>query len=82
MRTTQTRHETSQACERLIRRAVTLAALTIPRPVCGEALPNKYGEMHAEDLERIAESWRSVLRDRFAALNSCPAPSRPHLELG
>jgi hypothetical protein len=64
---TQTTHETDQSRERLLRRATTLAALAIPRPVCGEVLQSNYGWMRAEDLEQIAEGWRSLLRDSFAA---------------
>ena len=64
---TPTTHDTDQSRERLIRRVATLAALAIPRPVCGEALQSNYGGMPVDDLEQVAEGWRPVLRDSFAA---------------
>jgi hypothetical protein len=67
MSQTQTKPETDQTCERLRRRVATLAALAIPRAVCAEALQSMYIAMHADELEQIAEGWRSVLRDSFAA---------------
>lgn len=59
--------ETRQLRERLIRRTATLAVFAIPRPVCYETLRRNYSGMDAKELQRIAEGWRSVLRDSFAA---------------
>lgn len=64
---TQTTCETDQSRERLRRRVATLAALAIPRPVSGESLRRNYDGIGAEDLNQIAEGWRSILRDSFAA---------------
>jgi hypothetical protein len=64
---TETIPDADQARERLNRQVATFAAFAIPRSVCGEALQGKYGGMPAEELEQIAEGWRSVLRHSFAA---------------